>query len=111
MKKTAKRLIIGFALIPIVQFSCRTLSTSQETRPSGSAINGMLYYLPIGKITIKGEVPQTRVKIGSSSHSSPRDQPGGGDGSSEGGIAISGGALTITVGSEVEADERAGEYT
>ena len=114
MKKTAKRLIAALALFPILQFGCRTLSTSQESPPSGSAISGMLYYLPIGKITIKGEfkgeVPQTRVKITSSSYSSPRDQPGGGDGSSEGGTAISGGALTITVGSEVEADPNAGEY-
>jgi len=115
MKTIAKVLIPALGLVATaLHLGCRTLSTSEESPPSGSAIAGMLYYLPIGKITIKGEfkseVSQTRVKIASSSHPSPRDQPGSRDGSSEAGTAISGGALTISVGSEVEADESAGEY-
>ena len=59
MNKIAKALIPALGLISIVQFGCRTLSTTQRIPNTESAINGMLYYLPIGKITIKGEYGNT----------------------------------------------------
>jgi len=55
MKVVTKALVPALGLISLVHFGCRTLSTSRNDAPSGSEINGMLYYLPIGKITIKGE--------------------------------------------------------
>ena len=114
MKTIAKFLIPIFGLISVVHFGCRTLSTSQQIPPSGSLIDGMLYYLPTGKITIKGEFKsadsQARMKIASSRSSRPQGQPGGGDGSSDGVTAITGGALTITLTAEVEADQCSGEY-
>jgi hypothetical protein len=115
VKTIAKALIPALGLLSIVHFGCRTLSTSKNNLPSESAINGMLYYLPIGKITIKGEFKSeasqtSKLRLATSGTSSARRKPSDGDGSSEGGTAISGGALTITLTSEVEPDESTGEY-
>ena len=95
--------------------------------PAPVAVEGMLYYLPIGKITIKGQyTPATgggkedkqQSTIGAEktdpvlaappakparSHGEPTG--GGGDSSS-----VSGGPLTLTVTSIVEADEADGVY-
>lgn len=55
MKRVAQFLVPLFGLVWIFfHFGCRTLSTSAGSPPSGP-VNGMLYYLPIGKVTIKGE--------------------------------------------------------
>ena len=114
MNIIAKALIPALGLISIVHLGCRTLSTSRNNVPSGSAIDGMLYYLPIGKITIKGEFKSAdspaRLKISSSRSSSAKGKPPNGEAPSEGGTTINAGALTITLTSEVEPDERAGEY-
>jgi hypothetical protein len=115
MKVVTKAVVPALGLISVVYFGCRTLSTSRNDAPSGSEINGMLYYLPIGKITIKGEFKTgdspTRLKVTGSQTSSAKAPRGGGDeGSSNGGTEITAGALTITLISEVEPDERAGEY-
>src|SRR5262245_29830749 len=72
MKTTAKALVLVLSLISIMHFGCRTLSTSRNNVPSGSAINGMLYYLPVGKITIKGE------------YTTPEEDTPPGDGRSKG---------------------------
>src|SRR5439155_22939385 len=66
MKKISKYLIPSLALISIVHFGCRTLSTTQRIPITESPINGMLYYLPIGKITIKGEYGNTDSKSATS---------------------------------------------
>jgi hypothetical protein len=109
-------------LISIVHFGCRTLSTSQETLPSGSAINGMLYYLPIGKITIKGEFKELAPSPTPCPTCSPKGSPAKAAGDDKGASAQAtasparGGdstdasigstsQLTITLTSEVEADE------
>ena len=109
MNKIAKALIPALGLISIVQFGCRTLSTTQRIPNTESAINGMLYYLPIGKITIKGEYGNT------DSNSAP--SPGGKqqvanlvDASPSPTPTATPAALTITLTAEVEADEASGEY-
>jgi hypothetical protein len=121
MKKIAKALTPLLGLISLMHFGCRTLSTSQESPPSGSAINGMLYYLPVGKITIKGE------------YTTPEEETPPSDGRSKGtptptptatatGRATATATATststtspapelkITLTAEVEADENFGEY-
>jgi hypothetical protein len=118
MKRIAKFLIPALGLVWMsVHFGCRTLSTSQDNPPSGSAINGMLYYLPIGKITIKGEFkppsPSEKAKEKNITGSStPTGSPGGADGKqpTPSDTTITAGELTITLTPEVEADEKAGEY-
>jgi hypothetical protein len=115
MKLVTKAVVPLLGLISVLHFGCRTLSTSRNESRSGSEINGMLYYLPVGKITIKGEFKTedaaTRMRITGSKSSSAKAPHGGGDeGSSNGATEITAGALTITLISEVESDERAGEY-
>lgn len=114
MNVVTKALVLALGLISVVHFGCRTLSTSRNDAPSGAEINGMLYYLPIGKITIKGEFktgdPQTRLKVTGSQSSAKAPRGGGDEGSSNGGTEITAGTLTITLISEVEPDERGGEY-
>lgn len=113
MKKIAKVLIPALGLVGLsLHFGCRTLSTSQEIPTSGSEIIGMLYYLPIGKITIKGEfkTENSQARVNFASSRSSGDMPKPSDGPSDGGSAITGGALTITLTSEVEPDQCGGEY-
>jgi hypothetical protein len=132
MKKARKYLIPVLGLMWIsLHFGCRTLSTTAGSPPSGP-VNGILYYLPIGKITIKGEfkdvspteAPPSRARTGTPSgdatnviaeSTSPSISPAtpGGDGGSQppaGSTTVSAGQLTITLTPEVEADESAGEY-
>src|SRR6476660_6170233 len=110
MKITAKALVPVLGFISIVHFGRRTLSTSRNDASSGSEITVMLYYLPIGKITIKGEFQtgdsDTRMRVTGSRSSSAKAPHGGGDeGSSNGGTEITaGGVLKITLIAEVESD-------
>jgi hypothetical protein len=117
MKRIAKFLIplLGLAWI-FFHFGCRTLSTTAGSPPSGP-VNGMLYYLPIGKITIKGEFkpssPSEKAKEKNiAGPSAPTGNPGGAGGEqpTPGAATITAGELTITLTPEVEADEKAGEY-
>jgi hypothetical protein len=105
--------VICLFLCSALGFSaCRTLSTTAGAPPTGP-VNGMVYYLPIGKITIKGEF-KSDGSTGRSPLTNAAALPGAkssdGEESSQGGITISGGGLTITLVSEVEADETAGQY-
>src|SRR5437016_6881053 len=129
MKKIATYFIPITGLIWMsVHLGCRTLSTSQYNPPSGSAINGMLYYLPIGKITIKGEFKEVAPSptpcptcspkaspakaVGDDMDASPQAaasptataSPARGGDSTDVSIG-SAPQLTITLTSEVEADE------
>src|SRR4051812_14463242 len=122
MKIIAKTLFPALALISIAYFGCRSLSTSRNNAPSGSAINGMLYYLPIGKITIKGEFKELAPTPAPCPTSSPKTSPAKAAGDEKGASAQatasparggdstdvsigSASQLTITLTSEVEADE------
>jgi hypothetical protein len=123
--------VICLFLCSALGFSaCRTLST-QNVDPSSGEVSGMLYYLPIGKITIKGEFtdtsPEKQKKPGeastteksdgdkvaelSVSKGKPDGNGGGGTDQAPGGsTTISAGQLTITLTPEVEADETVGVY-
>jgi len=75
----------------------------------------MLYYLPIGKITIKGEfksegLPGKTLLTASPASSTGAKPGGGGEEPPQGAVTITGGGLTLTLVPEVEADEKAGEY-
>lgn len=119
MKKiTPGALLVAFSAA--LSFSaCRTLSTTAGAPPSGP-VNGVLYYLPIGKITIKGEfktlsgtdVPDDSAKVTAEPPppSLPPTKPGPGSDGAAGAMTISAGQLTITLTPEVEADETAGEF-
>jgi hypothetical protein len=128
MKRIAKCLVpvVGLTWLSL-HFGCQgpTLVTTPGP-PSSGEVEGMLYYLPIGKITIKGEYEKseqsptptatptptptpTSTKQGSASGGKPNR--GGNETESGGGsITISGGQLKITVTSRVEADQKAGVY-
>src|SRR5947209_8787627 len=100
----------------IIFSACRTLSTTAGGPPSGP-VNGMLYYLPIGKITIKGEFkpPSPSEKVKERNITGPPAPPGNAGGAgveppTPGATTITAGELTITLTPEVEADEKAGEY-
>src|ERR1700736_3027988 len=130
MKKLPKYfvLILGLSWISLY-VSCHTLSTTAGS-PASGPVNGMLYYLPIGKVTIKGEFkPAPSPNPGGSRSnnnnladaSPPPGSPAGSpanpsDADAEkpqaapGSTVISAGELTITLTSEVEADSAAGEY-
>jgi hypothetical protein len=113
MKTITRCLIPALGLISIVHFGCQTLSTNQENPPSGSEINGMLYYLPIGKITIKGEFEDTDAVQISVAPSRGKQKPApGGDsgGAGQNSVTISAAPLTITLIPEVEADENVGPF-
>src|SRR6266849_5667763 len=87
MRRIASCLIPIFGLIWIAtQLGCQGPTLVTGPGPSSfGPVNGMLYYLPIGKITIKGEYAQPEGTP------KPRE-------------------LTITLTAEVEADEGAGVY-
>ena len=117
MKKISKYLIPSLALISILHFGCRTLSTTQRIPTTESPINGMLYYLPIGKITIKGEYGNTDSN--SAPSSSHRQQITNVAEASPSATATATAtatptptatpaALTITLIAEAEADEASG---
>jgi len=117
MKKISKYLIPSLALISIVHFGCRTLSTTQRIPTTESPINGMLYYLPIGKITIKGEYGNTDSNSAPSSTHRKQSTDVAEASSSATATATATAtptatpaALTITLTAEVEADEASGEY-
>jgi hypothetical protein len=86
-----------------------TLVTTRVPSSSGP-VNGMLYYLPIGKITIKGEFKPSPAISGSKSTAQNNltgaNPDGGGSGSqpTAGATTITAGQLTITLTPEVEAD-------
>ena len=97
MKRIANCVLPVLGLIWMsVHFGCQgpTLVTGPGPSSSGP-VNGMLYYLPIGKITIKGEYAQPegtpKAKAATTETATPRE-------------------LTITLTAEVEADEGAGVY-
>ena len=92
-------IIAGLVSLSLHFLGCQTLVTTNRP-PSLNRVEGMLYYLPIGKITIKGDYgkgePTSRLKSDSaSSTASPTATPR---------------PVTITVAAEVEADETAGVY-
>ncbi len=108
--------VLSVGCLAVSSSACRTLSTIAGSPPSGP-VNGMLYYLPIGKITIKGEFkppsPGEKAKEKNLPGSStPTDSPGGpgGEQPPPSAATITAGELTITLTPEVEADEKAGEY-
>src|SRR6266404_9089458 len=85
MKTLTEDLIVAVVLVCLsLQTGCRTLSTAAGSPPSGP-VNGMLYYLPIGKITIKGEfksvsatdLPDQATQSGPSAAGSPATTPPG----------------------------------
>jgi hypothetical protein len=97
------------ALSSVLIFSsCRTLSTTAGA-PSTGEINGMLYYLPIGKIIIKGEFKSdnspTKTQLAGPPSSAPAGKGGEGAEPPQGAVIVSGGNLTITLVPEIEADE------
>ena len=143
MKRIASCLIPALGLISLsLHLGCQgpTLVTTASP-PSSGPVEGMLYYLPVGKITIKGEYAKTEATAtptatatpnptkqdaaedaggaselmtnASRQASVPKKNPtnDGNEGEPGGGTtAISGGQLTITVTSRVEADQEAGVY-
>jgi hypothetical protein len=116
MKRIARYLvpIAGLTWVSF-HFACQgpTLVTTAPPSPPGP-VNGMLYYLPIGKITIKGEFKpalsgeKKEVKLSAAPAGKPGD--GGGGSPTAGPDVVNAGELTITLTPEVEADETAGEY-
>lgn len=52
---------LGVVMVALLCFSCRTLYTTVNF-PTSSSFNGILYYLPIGKITIRGEFKEAEEK-------------------------------------------------
>jgi hypothetical protein len=117
--------VVGFIWI-FALVGCQETTVVTTAGPSSSgAIEGMLYYLPIGKITIKGEYTTSEQSPAPTATATPSPTPtpttptqatrnGKQDGNptdSDGGaITISGGQLKITVTSRVEADQKAGVY-
>ena len=114
MKKIARCLmpVVGLTWLSL-HFGCQgpTLVTTAPP-PSSGPVNGMLYYLPIGKITIKGEFKPASSGEKKEERAASTGKPGdGGGGSSTAGpVAVTAAELTITLTPEVEADETAGEY-
>lgn len=116
MKRIAKCLVpvVGLTWLSL-HFGCQgpTLVTTAPP-PSSGPVNGMLYYIPIGKITIKGEFkpPSSGEKKEVKLSAAPAGKPGDGGGGSPtaGPVVVTAGELTITLTPEVEADETAGEY-
>ncbi len=85
--------------------ACTTVSTRNEDPASGQ-VNGMLYYLPIGKITIVGEfkdLGEMKKPVPDSEKSKSGGDGGAGE---EGTIKIA--QLVVSITPEVEADEREG---
>jgi len=133
MKRIAKCYlpILGLAWASL-HFACQGPTLVTRPGPSSSGpVEGMLYYLPIGKITIKGEyekseqsptptptptatatpTPTPAPTPKQASASGGKAKRGGKDtDSGEGSIAISGGQVKITITSRVEADQKAGVY-
>src|SRR5260370_21479878 len=65
VNRTAKYFIPALGVILIsIYLGCRTLSTTRGL-PSPGPVNGMLYYLPIEKITTKGEFKPSQTSVGS----------------------------------------------
>jgi Predicted solute binding protein len=136
MKRIARYLISGVGLVWMFTHNgCQGPTLVTTAGPSSSGlVEGMLYYLPIGKITIKGEYAEQSPTPSPAGTGTPTPSPsptptptptppkqarasegkpsnGGKDNDSVGGsITISGGQLKITVTSRVEADQEAGVY-
>jgi hypothetical protein len=119
MKKIATCLLPVLGLVCMsAYFGCRTLSTSQTNPRSGSTINGMLYYLPIDKITIKGEYATAEANPAASpkqKQQSTIDANGKGTEISPTPTPTPSPSptpkeLTITLTAEVEADDECGVY-
>ena len=112
----------------IVFSACRTISTQADV-PSSGPVDGLLfYYLPIGKITIRGSAPivpsddttkSKRSKQQNASEKEPDEtaslasddsrKPAADDGGSAS-SSFSGGDVTLNLTAEIEADEGAGAY-
>jgi hypothetical protein len=129
-KVIVKHLVPLFGLMSLTAyFGCRTLYTTVDSPESG-AVNGMLYYLPIGKITIKGEFkdvtptptpcptcpPKPKIEKNALNDKDSSAQataspaamasPPGTGGEQTGQMIGSASQLAITMTQEVEADER-----
>jgi hypothetical protein len=106
---------------------CRTLSTTDVTPESGPVNGALLYYLPIGKITLTGQAPLPQSPTPKATATAkptptpnpavqafkPKDEPppsDGGEGKPPPPNAFAGGQVTVSLTAEVEADERAGVY-
>src|SRR4051794_15347510 len=116
--------------VGLILAACRSLSTAHVDPQSGATINGMLYYLPIGKITIKGEFeevasesakPNPSVTSKSDAAKTAEEKagkPNGTDGSDQSGTPSAGSGettigvtqLIITLTPEEEADGSAGTH-
>ena len=129
MKRIATLLIPLLGSISVsLHFGCQdpTLVTQLVgSSPAPVAVEGMLYHLPIGKITIKGQytpatggdkegeqesttgAEKTDLALASTPPAGSTSKPSGGGDDSR---SVSGGPLTLTVTSRVEADEGAGVY-
>ena len=58
MKRIAEALIPALVLVSIgAYFGCQTLYTTAGAPQSGPVDGALLYYLPIGKITLTGQAP------------------------------------------------------
>jgi hypothetical protein len=101
---TPKRVLL-FAFVAAAALSmsgCRTLSSQNDDPPSGQ-IKGMLYYLPVGKITIAGTFEEMNIPA-VADPAAPVPAPTASP------AKIVATQLKITMTAEVEADERAGVF-
>ena len=128
MRKTALLLLGVLGLIwTSLQFGCQepTLVTTRSPSSLGT-VEGMLYYLPMGKITIQGEyttpeqtptpTPTAIATVTPTPTPKPsvaankRKKDGNDTNSEEESNAISGGQLKITIKAHVEADQSTGKF-
>ena len=111
---------LGYLLFHV---GCQTLYTTAGAPQSGPINGALLYYLPIGKITLTGQAPPTPTPAptatptptasqGMESLKKNGEKPSNGDGEGKQPPpnTFAGGQVTVSLTSEVEADERAGVY-
>jgi len=126
MKRIAKALIPALVLVSIgAYFGCQTLYTTAGAPQSGPIDGALLYYLPIGKITLTGQAPPTpSPTVAATATPTPTPSLGmeflkkkdenpsrdDGQGKPPPPNTFAGGQVTISLTPEVEADEHAGVY-
>ena len=123
--------LIGFPLLLIgaaVFWGCSGSLATYHGVPSSQMVNGMAYYLPVGKITVKGEFKPEPAEDSSATGTgktdstnnlaaaSPSPTPAAKEPNDTGGKPVPGtktisiAGLTLTLSSDVEADMNAGRY-
>jgi hypothetical protein len=132
MKRIAKALIPALVLVSIgAYFGCQTLYTTPGAPQSGPVDGALLYYLPIGKITLTGQAPlpptptpipsptptatatptpTPRPEIDSLKKKEEPPPSDDGGGKPPAPNTFAGGEVTVSLTGEVEADEGAGVY-